>query len=155
MLYFLINRVYHILAYIHVGKGFLLLRQMAYLFCWTKEIHYMVIWHKNWKWLMINDKSWHVIPKTFPRPYTLIKYYLNVHVQLSVPDPCENNPCGNGGTCMQEPGSCSGFSCVCTECFTGPSCAAGNVWKTFYLFIALFIYSLLLLWWRFYAREVI
>ncbi|PIK61689.1 hypothetical protein BSL78_01393 [Apostichopus japonicus] len=42
----------------------------------------------------------------------------NVIVQPG--NPCDPNPCSNGGFCAID--SLSGFTCVCTECFIGTTC---------------------------------
>jgi EGF-like domain len=38
---------------------------------------------------------------------------------FAAPSPCENNPCKNGGTCVE---SLSGYKCNCLEGWTGPEC---------------------------------
>ncbi|XP_070566446.1 EGF-like repeat and discoidin I-like domain-containing protein 3 [Ptychodera flava] len=37
-------------------------------------------------------------------------------------DPCENNPCKNGGTCFQISKSCTEYVCLCTGCYQGLTC---------------------------------
>ena len=38
-----------------------------------------------------------------------------------VMDPCEQNPCENGGTC-QRIEMCEDYTCLCTEDYTGQNC---------------------------------
>lgn len=42
-------------------------------------------------------------------------------VYFAVRDPCANNQCYNGGTCIAE--SCTQFSCRCAGCYTGTNCS--------------------------------
>ena len=37
---------------------------------------------------------------------------------------CENDPCQNGGTCVNSPG---GYSCNCVDGYTGDHCQEGKI----------------------------
>ena len=37
---------------------------------------------------------------------------------------CDNNPCGNGGTCVDGVGF---FTCTCAAGFTGATCDVGKI----------------------------
>jgi len=45
----------------------------------------------------------------------------------AVGNPCQPNPCENGGTCNPGHGG-KLFECVCKEGFSGSKCEGGNVW---------------------------
>ncbi|XP_072169503.1 uncharacterized protein [Diadema setosum] len=42
-------------------------------------------------------------------------------VTINVGDPCSPDPCLNGGQCVRE--GLDSFRCICTDCFTGQTCA--------------------------------
>jgi hypothetical protein len=44
-----------------------------------------------------------------------------LEVCYQIPQPCDQNPCQNGGVCSNGPGN--GFTCACPPGFTGPTCA--------------------------------
>lgn len=45
---------------------------------------------------------------------------------LFFPDPCEDSPCHNGGTCHFDDSQKHGFRCHCPEHYTGPECEVVN-----------------------------
>ena len=43
---------------------------------------------------------------------------------LDAPDPCESQPCNNGGVCIKQ--GYHSFECTCAKGFGGDVCAQGN-----------------------------
>ncbi|KAJ8041019.1 Hyalin [Holothuria leucospilota] len=61
---------------------------------------------------------------TFSDPSRLISTgSFNVTVMAAPVDPCENNPCLNGGSCFATDGT--EFTCFCNQGYTGPTCTEG------------------------------
>ena len=67
--------------------------------------------------------------------FTLFYFYfilLFIHLNnLEASNPCESNPCANGGTCVQEGDS---FRCECQGGFTGPRCQSRLIFFFFFTF---------------------
>ena len=63
----------------------------------------------------------------FYRVSGLLVYTSNDCQSLFYPidrDPCDSNPCKNGGTCTKV--TFKVFNCTCAKEYTGPSCAQGK-----------------------------
>ena len=56
-------------------------------------------------------------PMCFTSSYT--EFYLSADI-----NECENDPCQNGATCVNSPGS---YSCNCADGYTGDQCQEGKI----------------------------
>lgn len=67
-----------------------------------------------------------VLPLRAPRPVllalSLLSRHFSSHCSPDV-DECQSEPCKNGGTCRDLPGS---FACYCPEGFVGTQCETGR-----------------------------
>lgn len=43
-------------------------------------------------------------------------------------NPCDPNPCKNGGHCSKEPASRQRFNCSCKDGYVGETCEIGKIW---------------------------
>ena len=75
-------------------------------------------------WLVLLDFFHKLFPITIGRNSQLINVVLSFFITLSVGDPCNPNPCHNGGTCDAD--AQGSITCLCISGFKGDLCKDGN-----------------------------